>query len=124
MQESCFLGCKQELTPVPQTFGIASASTLRVERFGVSYDRHPFFPGTRVPVEVFAQKEYRMDRDRSLHLAHLFLEVGLRAFATASWPQQDAPYEPPNQSNSPHQWQQDETCNDDPDAVPFISLNI
>jgi hypothetical protein len=49
--------------------------SLRVERFGVGYDRHAFFPRTRVPVEVFAPKEYRMDCDCSLDLAHSLLEV-------------------------------------------------
>lgn len=69
---------RQGLTPVPQSrFGIASASTLRVERLGVGYDRHAFFSRTRVPVEVFAPKEYRMDCDCSLDLAQLLLEVGM-----------------------------------------------
>ncbi len=48
-----------------------------------------FPPTTRAPVERPSRKEYRMDRGRSLHLAHSSPEVSLRN-ATVFWGLQKA----------------------------------
>jgi hypothetical protein len=46
-------------------------------RVGVGHERHTLFRRARALVEVFARKEYRMDCDCSLDLAHSLLEVGM-----------------------------------------------
>src|ERR1700740_1277786 len=58
-------------------FGITSAFTGRNLRFGVGHERPTLFRTARALVEVFARKEYRMDCDCRLDLAHSLLEVGM-----------------------------------------------